>query len=121
MSEHETVAEVVRARRVELVDEQGRLRGVLGEIGEFAPSPDPVIGLELYAPSGEPRLSLAMGGDTAWVLLEVGGNAQVQIGVNEAKTGAVAARAFLILCDADGVPVLGWRVDDDGAVAEVPS
>ncbi len=109
---------VVRAHRVEIVDADGRLRGVLGEIEPARHRRDSVIGLEIYTRSGEPRFSVALRGGRAWMMFELGGNARLQAGVNDETTEAVDERAFVYVLDPDGLPLAGWRVADDGTLIE---
>lgn len=109
--------DVVRARRVEIVDEAGRVRAVLGEIEGGHVDP-PTIGLGLYTEAGERRASIAMDESGAWVVLELAGNALVQLGVNEVESDAFDTRAFIHLSAADGSPLVRWRVADDGTLIE---
>lgn len=115
------IGDVVRARRVELVDAEGRLRGVLGEVQPARAHAAPVVGAEFYLPDGEPRVSIGMQEGRAWVTIEMGGNIRIHAGVNDATTEAVDETAYLYLNDADGAPLLGWRVTDDGHLVEHPS
>ncbi len=111
---------VVRARRVELTDGQGRVRAVFGELESSARDGEPAVGIELYTADGEPRVSLAMHGGRTWLMLEMGGNARVYAGVNDATTDAVGEETALYLMDADGLPLIGWRVDSDGTLFPHP-
>lgn len=115
--EQEQRDRVVQARRVELVDADGAIRGVLGEL----PTPDPrgeVFGLSLLTESGSPRVTLGVDADGGWVVLELEGNILVQLGVNEVDSDAVDARAVVHISDADGTPLIRWRVTDDGSLVE---
>ncbi len=112
--------DVVRARRIELVDGDGRLRGVVGEVEAARHRGDSVIGVELYTQEGEPRASLALSGGRAWLMFEMGGNARLHVGVNDESTEAVDEQAFFYVLDPDGLPLAGWRVADDGTAIEHP-
>lgn len=120
MKEDETEAarDVVRARRIELVDGDGRVRGVVGEISPPGPRSGAVFGAEFYLADGEPRASVAMEGGRAWFTLEMAGNIRVHAGVNDATTEAVDETAYLYLLGPDGAPLIGWRVADDGTLVE---
>lgn len=107
---------VVRTRRIELTDADGRVRAVVGELESSAADDEPVVGVELYAADGEPRASLGMHDGRTWLMLELGGNARVYAGVNDDTSDAVGEETGVYLMDADGIPVAGWRVDADGAL-----
>lgn len=115
--EQEQGERVVQARRVELVDAEGRVRGLLGEL----PTPDPhgeVFGLSLLTESGSPRVTIGVDDDGGWVVLELDGNILIQLGVNEVDSDAVDTRAVVHISDAGGTPLIRWRVADDGSLVE---
>lgn len=114
---NEVVADTVRTRRVELTDAEGRVRGVLGELEPNGGGERPV-GLSLYTPEGERRVSVLVGREGAWALFEQGGNAVAQLGLYERTSNAFDTRVFLHLSDVDGTPVIRWRVADDGSLIE---
>lgn len=109
---------VRRAERFEVVDGQGRVRAVLGLLDGPAPAGQ-LVGLELRDVSGQPRATVAVGDDGAWMLLELEGNARLHLGVYDPASDALNTRVFLYLCDADGRPVTGWRVTDEGRAEPV--
>jgi len=90
----EPVDEVLRTRRLELVDSSGDLRAVLGVDQTEQPH------LTLYGSDGEPRLTLVLSGDTS-----------PQLTLTDARG---EPRALLEL-DADGNPRLGL-FDDQGRI-----
>lgn len=105
----------MRARRFEVVDDEGRTRVVIGPVE--SPDPDEAVsGMVLFDERRRPRITVAVGRDAAWTVIELGGNALVHVGVNDPESDAIGARAFLYLCDMDGVPVAGWRIGEDGSV-----
>jgi len=105
---------VHRAERFEVVDREGRVRAVLGLLERAEPTGQ-IVGVELRDAAERARATLAVGEDGSWMLLELAGNARIVLGVNDPESDAVDARAFLYLCDTDGRPVAGWRVNDEGA------
>lgn len=112
---HDDTAESVRARRFEVVDDDGQVRAVFGLLPSLPPVSS-VAGVEVRDASGRLTATVAVGDAESWVLLALGGNALVHVGVNDYRSDAVDARAFLFVCDDDGTPVAGWRVMDDGSV-----
>ena len=108
-------ARPVHTERVEVVDAVGRVRLVLGDIGN-PDRPGEVFGIALLDPAGRQRAWLALDDTGAALGLDRDGNAVVEMGVDDG-TGEVLTRgAYLHLSDSDGRPVVGWRVDDDGTV-----
>lgn len=106
---------VVRARRVEVVDEWGRPRLVLGDIGN-PEGPGEVFGIAVVDPAGRHRAWLALDDTGAALVFDRTGNAVAELGVDDNTGDALAAGAYFHLCDLDGRPVVGWRVEDDGDV-----
>lgn len=108
----EAEAGVLRARRLEIVDDQGRVRAAIAADRDPYEG-DTTVGLELLDENGSARawlvdvcgaaqLALALGGDQVAVLESIS---------HDDGTSAVA----LVLCDASGRPVLRWAVDSDGS------
>jgi hypothetical protein len=107
---------VVRITRLELVDTQGRVRAILGDLG----SPDPtmqVLGLALLDPDGRQRVWIALDGTGPNMVFDLGGNAVLAVGVNDAAPDALHVGAYLHVSDVGGTNVLGWRIEEDGSVA----
>ena len=75
--------DVVRARRFEVVDEEGRLRAVIG------PGPENATGMQFYAEDGTARVELSLSGDGAAALY-----------LRDAESKDIA----MISLDAEGVP-----------------
>jgi hypothetical protein len=114
--------DIVRARRLELVDSEGRVWAVLGELdpGRSRGGDASLYGLELQGAGAAARISISVGQDGPSILLEIAGNTAIHLGANGPASDAVDARSFAYLCDWDGTPAVGWRVADDGSVTEWP-
>lgn len=107
--------DVMRAERIEVVDGRGRVRLVLGDIGN-PERPGEVFGFALLGLDGRQRAWLAVDDSGASLGFDRTGNAVVELGVDDGTGEAVSTGAYLHLSDMDGRPVLGWRVEDDGDV-----
>lgn len=112
------VAPVVRAHRFELVDQKGRVRAVLGDIGTpdaFAP------GLVLLDRRGRQRSWLALFAFGPMLCFEVDGNEVLNLGVSDDEAGDddpdYDPVAFVMFADGDGERRIGLRVHYDGTVA----
>lgn len=120
--------EVVRAGRFEVVDAQGRVRAVIGALGDQryptgAGSGDgrggggggEVVGVELRDRAGSARAWLTVEeGWGAQLCLAEGGNQVLLLDVVEAGPEAAEPGPVIRLCDATGAPVAEWRVAADG-------
>lgn len=107
---------VVRAERIEVVDGRGRVRLVLGDIGN-PERPGEVFGCALLSLDGRQRAWLTVDDSGASLGFDRAGNTVVELGVDDGTGEALTTGAYLHLSDRDGRPVLGWRVDDDGDVS----
>lgn len=107
--------QVVRTRRLEVLDARGNPRLVMGDLGGSA-QPDEVFGLAVLDRNGRHRAWLSL--DAAGVTLSFDrtGNAVLELGVHDDEGESVAGGVYLQLSDVEGRPAVGWRVDDDGAV-----
>lgn len=106
---------VVRATRVEVVDEGGRIRAVLGPLDTPNPAA-PVFGLALLDGDGRPRVWLSLDATGPAVVFDLAGNNIITLGVNDATPDALHVGGYLHVTDLDGTPVLGWQVEEDGSV-----
>lgn len=106
--------EVLRARRIEVVDSRGRTRAVVGDLGG-ADQSEQVFGIALVDPDGRHRAWLALDEHGTVLGFDRTGNAVLELGVDDGGE-AVRRGAYVQLSDAEGRPVLGWRVGDDGEV-----
>lgn len=107
----EAEAGVLRARRLEIVDDQGRVRAAIA--ADRDPNEgDATVGLELLDEDGSARAWLADMGGAAQLGLALDGNqvAVLQSISHHDGTSTVA----LVLCDATGRPVVRWAVQSDG-------
>lgn len=110
-----TAPGVVRATRVELVDQDGAVRAVLGQLD----SPDPgapVFGLALLDEAGRQRVWLSLDGSGPALVFDLAGNNVITLGVNDPTADALHVGGYLHVADLDGTPVLGWQVEEDGSV-----
>jgi hypothetical protein len=108
-------ADVVRARRFELIDDSGRVRAVLGNLareGDDAYWP----GLALRDASGRDRVSLMVHNLGPELAYDFGVNIVIVLGVLDPGTEGPVPGVNLTVFDADGRPVLGWHGNADGAV-----
>lgn len=109
-------ADVVRARRFELVDDSGQVRAVLGNLARDAhaaywPS------LTLRTAYGRDRVWLAVHDYGPQLAFDFGGNTVAILEVHDPQPESSAPPGVsLTLCDADGGPVLGWDVNGEGDV-----
>ena len=114
----ESDADLLRARRVEVVDGDGNVRVVLGAVE--APDGSPSFGLALLDADGRPRAWLALPPSGPELAFNLGGNVVVHVGVTDAGPEAVDVGPYIQLSDRDGRPVVGWQIDEEGTVT-VPS
>lgn len=116
MSDNPTTAPgVVRTTRVELVDQGGAVRAVLGQLD--SPDPDaPVFGLALLDEAGRQRVWLSVDGSGPTLVFDLAGNNVITLGVNDPTADALHVGGYLHVADLDGTPVLGWQVEEDGSV-----
>lgn len=115
MSDDTAEEPVVRASRVEIVDADGQVRAVLGEVSR----PDYLassFGLALFDADGRRRLRMAVEATGPVVVFDQAGNIGVEVGVHDPTPDALHVGAYLVMGDAGGTAVAGWRVEDDGSV-----
>jgi hypothetical protein len=105
----------ISVERVEIVDDGGRVRLVLGDIGN-PDHPGEVFGIALLDDAGRQRAWLALDDSGVALALDRNGNAVVELGVDDGTGEVVRSGAYLHLSDGDGRPMVGWQVDDDGTV-----
>jgi len=105
---------IIRTRRIEVVDGDGRTRAVVGDLSGAA-QPEAVFGVALVDRSGRHRVWLSLDDNGAALGFDRAGNAVLELGVDDGGE-SVRTGAYIQLSDLEGRPSLGWRVDDDGAV-----
>jgi hypothetical protein len=102
-------ADVVRARRFELVDDLGNVRAVLGNLAHD-PDADYWPGLTLRNAHGRDRVWLMVHNLGPELVFDMGGNSVVILEVHDPGTDASVPGVSLTVCDADAKPVYGWHV-----------
>jgi len=105
---------IVRARRLEVVDADGVVRAVVGDLA--TPPRGGVFGIALLGSQGQPRVWMEVDGQGPALVFDQGGNDVVELGVDDPGADALHVGAYLHLSRPDGRPALGWRVEEDGSV-----
>jgi hypothetical protein len=108
--------QVLRVRRIEVVDDRGRTRAVVGDIGAAA-QPEQVFGIALVDLDGRHRAWLSLDEHGTVLAFDRTGNTVLELGVDDGGE-AVHPGAYVQLSDVQGRPALGWRVDDAGEVIQ---
>lgn len=108
----EADAGVLRARRLEIVDDQGRVRAAIAADRDPYEG-DVTVGLELLDEDGSARAWLVDVCGSAQLALALGGD-QVAVLESTAHDDG-ASTVALVLCDALGRPVVRWAVQSDGS------
>lgn len=108
---------LLRTRRIEIVDECGLLRAV---VGELPPSrrgaPDkPDFGVVLLDRHGRRRAWFALGSHGPVLGFDEEGNTAVEVGVDDGSGDGVRTGAYLVLNDGTGDLAVGWSVNEDGS------
>lgn len=107
----EADAAVLRARRLEVVDDTGRVRAAIAA-GRDPYNGQASVGLELLDEDGRARAWLVDTGGAAQLALALGGD-QVAVLESVAHDDGSSTVA-LVLCDATGRAVARWAVQSDG-------
>ncbi|HVE47479.1 MAG TPA: hypothetical protein VNA57_12135 [Acidimicrobiales bacterium] len=107
--------QVVRVRRLEIVDAEGRVRAVVGDLAP-AEADAPDFGLALLDAHGARRAWVSLGPHGPVVGLDHSGNSVAEMGVTDAGGDALGTGAYLVLSDATGGLAIGWWVEEDGSV-----
>lgn len=106
---------VVRARRIEIIDEHGRVRVIVGDVPAADPE-RPDFGVVVLDHMGRRRAWLALSHDGPLLAFDHDGNSAVEIGVNDSSSDAVRPGAYVVLSDSTGGLSVGWWVEEDGSV-----
>lgn len=107
--------QVVRARRLEIVDAEGRVRAVVGDLAPAQSGSDD-FGLALLDNQGTCRAWLSLGPHGPAVGLDHSGNTVAEMGVADPGGDALGTGAYLVLSDPTGGLAIGWWVEEDGSV-----
>ena len=133
---HPPDEEVVRVRRLEIVDDSNRVRVEIGELAAPGTHDITGFGITLRGPNGSVRADLTEDASGARLAFLSSGDPALELGVEDAQTlmldrggddlvylpagspgnEVMQSGPYVILHAADGVPVLSWRVDPDGSV-----
>lgn len=100
---------VYRGSRFEVVDEDGRVRAVLGQLGEPTSDSASAFGVALFSREGSVRLALSLRDTGPHLFFGANGNTVMELGVNDDVPDTFRIRPFLMLNDLDGAPVVGWQ------------
>jgi hypothetical protein len=118
MSETEA-ADVVRARRFELVDHDGRTLAVLGDLG--GTSDEPFFGLALFDEHGDKRLWVGLDHTGPALMCATAGNAVLAVGVNDPEADCILPGPYVQLMQTDGSRrALLWCAPDGSIGLELP-
>jgi hypothetical protein len=106
---------VLRGRGLEIVDETGMVRAVIGPLPEPHPGRSE-FGIALMNTSGRPRVWLSLREHGTALVFDLGGNNVLSLGIHDPGDDSLHVGAYLRATDADGTPVFGFNVEDDGGV-----
>lgn len=106
--------DVVQAHRFELLDRQGRVRAVIGELPSYIEDGEPIIGISLLDTKGRRRTYLSLDDEGPSLAFDFDENNVLQIGVSDPVGDAQKPGAYGLATDARGVPVLAFHVSPDG-------
>ena len=133
---HPPDEEVVRVRRLEIVDDSNRVRVEIGELAAPGTHDIAGFGITLRGPNGSVRADLTEDASGARLAFLSSGDPALELGAEDAETlmldrggddlvylpagspgnEVMQSGPYVILHAADGVPALSWRVDPDGSV-----
>lgn len=114
---HEADIGVLRARRLEIVDDHGSLRASISADRDPYEG-DVTVGLELFAEDGSARAWLVDACGVAQLALAVAGN-QVAVLESVSHEDGTTTTA-LVLCDESGRAIVRWAVQSDGTYTSSP-
>lgn len=131
--------DVVRARRIEVVDSSDRVRLSIGDLEGPGTHEITGFGIQLFGPNGSACADLIEDAGGARLCFMSSGNEALHLGAEDANTlmldrgsddlvylpaGSPGnevsdAGPFIIFSDAKGAPAFDWRVDLDGRIEPV--
>lgn len=110
---NEEIRSVIRARRLEILDEEDRVRTAIGIRDDGGSE---YVGLQVFDADGSARAWLLdVPGDGIQLSFAVAGNQILVVSAND-EGGELDAGASVTLCDRDGQQALSWHVGPDGEV-----
>ncbi|MHB8665654.1 MAG: hypothetical protein ACYDH6_23470 [Acidimicrobiales bacterium] len=109
--------DLIRTRRLEVVDSGGRLRAVLGDRAE-GPLGQSVFGLGLVGVDGTEWVSLTTDAAGTCLSFARAGNEVTVMRVEISDEDG--SGSYLLLLDPNGDPTFGWRIGMDGNVEPYP-
>lgn len=119
-SQPPALPELIQARRLELLDDDGNARIVLGDLARY--SDDGYWpGLVIRSPEGRDRVRLMLHSTGVDLEFERNGNIVAVLGVLDPAGESPDPGVRLVMCDPGSTPVVGWRVYDDGTWERVGS
>ncbi|HVE45325.1 MAG TPA: hypothetical protein VNA57_01070 [Acidimicrobiales bacterium] len=110
--------ECLRTRRVEVVDDHGSVRAV---IGDLAGRDADVFGIAIYDASGSERANLALAEGGPLLSFSAHGDDALVIGVDDPGTTAMRPGPYVELISRAGGVAVGWRVDDESGAVDYES
>jgi hypothetical protein len=113
-----TAEHVIRAGRIELVDEYDRVRAVVGQLPGLDGRGNLIYGVSVLDHRGKHRVWLEVDSLGPTLAFDQDGQVVVYLGVHDEGSEANNPGPYFSLCDREGGDVLGWRVDPDGEVVE---
>ncbi len=103
--------EAIRARRVELVDEHGVVRAVVGDLTDDDVGGPGTFGFGVLGTDGRMRVWLALDPSGPVLVFDQAGNVALQLGVSDPGTDLKHPGAHFFLASAEGEPRIGWRIE----------
>lgn len=103
--------EVVRARRIELVDAQGTVRAVVGDLEEPDVGGEGTFGFGVLDAASRLRVWLALGPSGPVLVFDQDGNVALELGISDPADDLRHPGAHFFLASAEGEPRIGWRIE----------
>ncbi|MHB8467988.1 MAG: hypothetical protein ACYDH6_19870 [Acidimicrobiales bacterium] len=108
-------SQTIRAERIEIVDQAGHVRLIVGDLG-LPSTPGAPYGVAVLDDRGRQRLWIGLHDTGPALVVEREGNMAVQLGVDDDTPDAMHVGAYLHLANEHGDPAATWRVESDGSV-----
>lgn len=107
--------QVLRARRLEIIDAHGQVRAIVGDLATPQAEGDD-FGLALLDHQGARRASVSLTPHGPVIALDHAGNTVAEIGVTDGGGDAIGTGAYVVLSAQTGALAIGWWVEEDGSV-----